>query len=130
MKPILISIILVIIIIVMIIVMTHRKALSRKNRIRILMDAQKLFIEDMDYYSMGLCYAITSSVRKRYPKIPITMDNVSEFIPEFTRDNVIRLSKIHNFTSPTHDAWWWDIDNKADRIKALNALIYSIENYI
>lgn len=60
-------------------------------------------------------------------------DKISEYIPEFTFENVTELARKHKLKKPQrryndNGGGWWEIGNKRIRIAILNLLIKQIEN--
>ena len=72
----------------------------------------------------GVCYAIKQSF---YSTTGVTIyemyRNITELIPEFTRENAIKYAKANNYS-----VYWWTVSDIDNRIKFLDWLIEIYKN--
>lgn len=88
-------------------------------------------------------YIITDNYRKNGCCVPlgkciIIQDyyrfstEIADYIPEFTYENAVKLSKKYKFSQPLptmngEPIWWWDMDERQPRLDFLNALVNEIQ---
>lgn len=112
--------------------LNKKRKLTKEQKIEILRNAKALYIKavlDPEVSSRGMCHYICTSLESEGFRLTFS---ISDLIPEFTYNNVIKLSKKYDFHKPIIDAhrYWWIREKNSssfDRLACFNALIIELE---
>lgn len=112
--------------------LNKKRKLTKEQKIEILRNAKALYIKSVlnpEVSSRGMCHYIGTSLEPEGFRLTFS---ISDLIPEFTYNNVIKLSKKYGFHKPESDAhrYWWPREANSisfNRLICFDALIIELE---
>ena len=105
------------------------EALTNEVQIEIIEEAIKSLTSDQCY--RGCCFHLMIAIQNKLSVVDIFYHEIRElYIPSFTVENALKLSKPYGFESPdTGLMYWWNTGTSGNkcRVKFLNALITELK---
>jgi len=103
------------------------KILSLQEKIQVLENT--LLHLTCGYGSNGLCIYVSSNLNKHGISSMSSYD-IPLYIPEFSRENAIKLSEIYQFETPSNGMYWWFRDDYGVRVTFLKSLIKELSKQL